>query len=406
MFSWNDTFKSESTQYFTILPLRKFAKEHKNKYLKTNAGRLELLSAIEKFANESEANEEIVLDWIDTSMKEGRREVYIQRYDDNPFIFSNLISDKYVEEKLTPEILNITNQHIIGNTYTEDFKLIKFEIQNNSLGRVISLYMCKMIYCSENSETKTAAQIYPAVVDVLVNQGCLVSRVKTKSNMYKYRQDTHDITILERTTIEKQAISLLKKCCTYLQINIGEANTDIFKTRLFNLLDDCTHTPEEIVNLMKEKTNDIEQISKIIIEDICMLDDSFMRDVEWDLSNMVEKYLSMTYPDQRIFTKNRIAYPIKLDATDQQASRVQQTAGFAQPLQSKDIFFDNKKMLQKNRKCESVKFSYERNDPVYCHNRYDVQITVKPRLCIVKFFEYTVEEDIENVLCSIMGNDE
>lgn len=406
MFAWNDTFYSESTQYFTMLPLQLFAKSRQNAYLKPNLDRRALLKAIARYANENESNEEAVNTWIDNTMKEGRREIYLEEYDSSSMVQDFLGKDEYVCGKLEQYIMNPNNRHFMGNVYNKDFQLVKYSIENGSFGRVITLFLCRLIYCTDEKErtNSVSKQIYPAVVEIFVDKEYIVTSVKTKSNLFLYNPDSTNVTDAETSTCEKQAFSAKQTALRMLQINdVKQNNIERLKTKLFCLVDACTQTPNEIVMLLQENVGKMEQMAKMVTEEICNLAPCYEQDVKWDIQNMIEKYFSMTYPDNRIFTKDRVAYPIKLDATDQQKSKVQQTSGFAQPLQSKDIFFDNKKMLQKNRQCDSAKFSYERLDSLYCPDRFNVLISVNRRNCIIKFTEYTVKEDIDNVLHTIIG---
>lgn len=407
MFRWNATFSNENTNYFTCLPLQLFAKRYQNAYLKPNMDRKELLNAIALFANQNPINEEIVNNWVDDTMKEGRREIYIEEYDDNLFTRNNLDNDEYVNGKLNKAILNMNNRHIVGNYYNETFSLVKYQINSGQFGRVITLFLCKLIYCTEDNkkEKSLTKQLYPVVVDVYIEKGFIVTSVKTKANLFEFNESTQVITELETTTSEKQAYSAKKKVLALLEINPAlNNNINRLKTQLYYLVNACTQTPDEIKDLLNENSTKINEITDRVVGDICKLSQEYRQDVLWDVQNMIEKYFSMTYPDKSVFTRNRTAYPLKLDATDQQESKVQQTSGLEEPLQSKDIFFDNKKMLQKNRQCDNVKFSYQRLSSLYCDDRYKVQILVNRKCCIIKFFEYTVKEDIDNVLRSIIGN--
>ena len=140
------------------------------------------------------------------------------------------------------------------------------------------------------------------------------------------------------------------------------------------------------------------------IKELCQLQDSQVSDVCDDIKNIVEKYLSITWKDKSIFTKDREAYPIKLNATDDEASRVEQVSGFAQPLQTKTVFFDNKKMLYKNQKCDNIELKWKRKNTKYFNDSFNVNLSVDGKgVCILKFREYVVREDIENVLSKIIG---
>ena len=68
------------------------------------------------------------------------------------------------------------------------------------------------------------------------------------------------------------------------------------------------------------------------------------------------------------------------------------------PLQSKAIFFDNKKMMQKSKICDGITFKFKRKRKTYFEEEFKVKIGVKKNYCHMKFFEYTEEVDIQNVL--------
>ena len=112
--------------------------------------------------------------------------------------------------------------------------------------------------------------------------------------------------------------------------------------------------------------NDKKELNNLVVseilEDICEIDEQYKDDLEADVLNLVEKYLSISYPDKSIFIDGRDAYPLKIIATDEEESHLEQASGLERPLQSKAIFFDNKKMMQKNRKCDGVIFSFEKKE--------------------------------------------
>ena len=140
-----------------------------------------------------------------------------------------------------------------------------------------------------------------------------------------------------------------------------------------------------------------------VMYQICDLRTGYKKDVQSNVLNMVEKYFSISYPDKQIFIKDREAYPLKLNATDEEDSKVEQTAAWEEPLQSKAIFFDNKKMLQKSQACDGVTFMFARLNTMYCTRQFKVKIVVNKDYCMLKFTEYTMEEDIIHVLFSLIG---
>ena len=69
MFSIPHTFANEDESYITIPALKRFAREKRNKELKTTVDRPQLMQDIESYANQSAEKEEEVLDWLDHVLK-------------------------------------------------------------------------------------------------------------------------------------------------------------------------------------------------------------------------------------------------------------------------------------------------------------------------------------------------
>ena len=403
MFSVPYTFANEDESYITIPALKRFAREKKNEDLKTTVDRPQLLQDIENYANQSPENEAEVLDWLDQVLVEGIKDVQIKLIDDESFTTSFIDQDEFVEKVLEPLIVNKTNRHL-NKGYTESLGVFRYEITNESVfGRRIRLYMGKLL-CTFDKKHGAATVPYPIAVDVYCDAGIIVARAKSKSGLYKYEEDF----VLEKATptkSEKETAAAIKWVAEKLVLNTRksfEAET-VFKSQLYDMLEKYTKTPTEIINLMDAKKTEIDGVVETVMHQICNLRAAYREDVKSNVLNMVEKYFSISYPNKQIFIKDREAYPLKLNATDEEASKVEQTAALEEPLQSKAIFFDNKKMLQKSRACDGVTFMFARLNTMYCSRQFKVKIVVNKDYCMLKFTEYTMEEDIIHVLFSLIG---
>lgn len=403
MFSVPYTFANEDESYITIPALKRFAREKKNEDLKTTVDRPQLLQDIENYANQSPENEAEVLDWLDQVLVEGIKDVQIKLIDDESFTTSFIDQDEFVEKVLEPLIVNKTNRHL-NKGYTESLGVFRYEITNESVfGRKIRLYMGKLL-CTFDKKHGAATVPYPIAVDVYCDAGIIVARAKSKSGLYKYEEDF----VLEKATptkSEKETAAAIKWVAEKLVLNTRksfEAET-VFKSRLYDMLEKYTKTPTEIINLMDAKKTEIDGVVETVMHQICNLRAAYREDVKSNVLNMVEKYFSISYPNKQIFIKDREAYPLKLNATDEEDSKVEQTAALEEPLQSKAIFFDNKKMLQKSRACDGVTFMFARLNTMYCSRQFKVKIVVNRDYCMLKFTEYTMEEDIIHVLFSLIG---
>lgn len=403
MFSIPYTFANEDESYITIPALKRFAREKKKEDLKTTLDRPQLLQDIENYANQSPEKEEEVLDWLDHVLIEGIKDVQIKIVDDELFTTTFLNEDEYVERIVEPLLVNADNRHL-NKGYSGELCLFRYEISNEGeYGRRIRLYLGRLL-CTFDKKHGAATVPYPIAVDVYCDIGIIVSRAKSKSGLYKYTDEF----VLEQaipTKSEKETATAIKWVCEKLAIGTKksfEAET-VFKSRLYCMLERYTQTPNEIVELINQKKAEIDGIVDSVMHQICNLRHGYEDDVRSNVLNMVEKYFSISYPDKRIFIKDREAYPLKLNATDEEDSKVEQTAALEEPLQSKAIFFDNKKMLQKSQACDGVTFMFARINTMYCSKQFKVKIVVNKDYCMLKFTEYTMEEDIIHVLFSLIG---
>ncbi len=266
------------------------------------------------------------------------------------------------------------------------------------------MYLGKLLYTFDKKSHTSAAYPYPIFVEIYADKGVIAARAKSKTGLFKYMEDF----ILERadtTTVEKQTEDAINTVCNWFGLRTLSAilANSKFKNQLYNMLEKYTKTPTEITELMQNKSSEIEEVVSNIMHEICHLAPKYKMDVHSSILNMIEKYFSISYPKKEIFTQERDAYPLKLSATDEEESKVEQTSAMEEPLQSKAIFFDNKKMLQTSKECDGVFFRFKRLDTLYCSKWFKVKIFVKKDYCTFKFTEYTMEEDIVNVLFSLIG---
>lgn len=401
MFELPITFKDENESYITMIALKNFSKK---KGLRTNDLRNELIDGVINFANSSPENEEEVLEWIDHVTKEGIKDIWLKKINLYHNTVQLLKNPPLVEAKVATYLQNVNRRHISTNQYNERIKLVKYEISETVQGTVVSFYLCKLIIIYD---TRNGAKTlwYPINVDIYVDKQYITGRAKSKSNMYEYNINGYIENVNQSLSVDKEVKNAIDHIASIFNIDIinNSSSYNFYRAQLYKLLDEYTHTPLEIQEMMSQQTQEIQNVADIIRESICSVNLGYKQDIESDVNNLVEKYLSISFPDKTIFTRNRIAYPLTVNATDEEESHLEQTAGLSEPLQSKAIFFDNKKMMQKSLKCDSVKFCYYRLDSRYSGREFSVKITAKKDGCLFKFTEFTLEEDIVNVLFSLIN---
>jgi len=233
---------------------------------------------------------------------------------------------------------------------------------------------------------------------------------KPRSNLFAYEEgEAFEYEKQNSITTDKIIFEVFSAIIKLLEAT-KEDHYNIFRNRLFRLLDHFTSTPKEIKEIMEAQAFQIDEIADTIAQ-LCNVQESPSMDkaLKEDINNTVEKYFSINWPDIQIFTKDRDAYPVKLKATDEEDSTVEQTAAEQSPLQTRAIFFDNKKMLYASRACDGMWLKWKSVVSDDENEKYfNVRIAVSTKakgFCAFKFTEYTSKEDIDRVVFSIISHE-
>lgn len=395
-------YSSDSEYYITVPTIQSFFESIGKK--QSLVIRQELFNALEEYANESQGNKENVLSWLDRTLREGATEIHLFNVQFDAVDLVRLADERWIDQLLHQ--MDGTSPHFAEQPQSERFSVINCKESTCSCGRVISFSLYRTVYVKPKNQAVYTLN-YPAFVDVYVDRNLLAVRGKSKSTMYQYTSEMEtfdDQASISTETLLSDAIVAVRE---FSELSLKSSN-DLkpFKERLYRLLKKYTETPVEIASMMEESKPEIENVVAAIKDTICRLPDSYNQRLQWDVRNLVEKYFSISYPDKSIFKKDRDAFPLKLTAKDEEESKVEQVSGFSEPLQSKAVFFDNKTMMQDTKCCEGISFRYQRrNRGFFTSNEFNVTFLAKTRYFMIKFTEYTTEEDIQNVLFSLLEDD-
>lgn len=406
MFVIPDTFMSENEEYLTHIPIKEFIKNNPQANIDRTAKRRQQLLQIQEYANTDENAQQIVEEWIDCSITAGRKEIYLRELEDNQIQFAYLNVNENVEQLMSDKITD--HRHICCNKYTADYSICKYTIEDkDDYGKVISVILCKSIYSFDSKEEKSI-QWYPVIVNIYLDRQYIEARAKQKTHMFKYEKidDVDEMSGLESLTPEKEAKTAIGIVCKILGIQTLRNNyaaMESVKGKIYNLLDRNIGTPDEIMNKLDENEETIRHIMEYYNQNIYPLDITLQRDFKDDIRNIFEKYMSISRGDLSLFIKDKKMYPIRLIASDEDTSKVDQTSAAKQPLQSKTIFFNNKSMIFKNKKCDGIMFSVEKENDTTKRNRYYAYIMERKGFCVISWQEYLKEDDIDYVLHTIFS---
>lgn len=417
MFEIPVSFRSENENYITNISLRDFVSSYARRRIRVSGNRPELINDLCEFADQSPDNRKIVLNWIDTIVKEGIKEVHINFVNVSDETNKIINSNEKIDEIFCQRLHNKENRHLCGNSFGNELSLVDYEYVDN----VLSFIFCKKVYIYDRQKQVTSS-IYPIYVDFIVNKKIIIGRAKSKSGMYPYSEKELNIDMLPvKLTAEKEICNAIKLTSMWLSMDVDVSlDADkLLRLQLYKLLDKFTRTPEEIKHSLEMQENQINNIVDTIVNKVSENSkkcneimkkgyhkeengEKYKEDIKLDVYNLFEKYFSISFPDKSIFMRGQ-AYPIKILATDDEESRVEQSAADEEPLQTKAVFFDNKKMINKSHLCDNILFCYNRINKKYASDsKFKVRLGVKNGTCIVKFTEYVREEDIKNVLFSII----
>lgn len=401
MFDILPAFKNENEGYITIPAMKHFLK---SKNLKIGEDRSDMLTSILEYAYKSQHNENDVLIWLDSVLREGQKEIHVKRIRLNRKTEELFSSDEKVEALFNPHEKDSTN-HVSTFSYSPTFSYIKHEISNTKIGQQYSVILGKQLYC-QNPDFTHRVIPYIVIIDIYPDISFIIGRAKPKANLYKYDGkafDPEQHRAIEAGNLIEEAITKVVDLLGCEELKKAEA-VSFFGNSLYNIVEEYTQTPDEIRDILETKQEMLNDLVRTYQTEFCLNSVDNHLDVTSDVRNLAEKYLSVNWPDTDIFTRGRRAYPTKLSATDEEESKVDQRSGLEKPLQSKSIFFDNKRTLEKNRSCDSAQFCYNRANTKYFGPDFKVAITISrtKNYITVKFPDYTQEEDIQDVLLEVI----
>ncbi len=394
-----DCWANETENYITNPVMIEFCKDNN---IKSQIMRRDLLKAINDFSMLSEENKNKVADWLEIIMKQGIKNVLFREIN-IPFEMimelknnaSNVLLEKF------PECANRKLYSHITKGIKINLQSINMEKRENNISKISFTFT---IYLYELKNEVRSKIIYPIFVDINLDSNIIIGRAKSKSNIFRVNsKDENEIG--NKTTTDQ----LIKECISFVEEKIGakEINKEKYiydiKKSIYKILEKYTFTPEIIKEKIDSMDDYIDEFINNTLEKLEVNQALNFNKAKEDIKIFIEKYISINVEDKDIFINDREAYPYKLIATDSEFTKVEETTTSFEPLQCKEKFFDNKKSIKYEGTCDGIFLIYARKDRGYfSNNTYKVKISTKKDFCCVRFESYVTEEDINNVLSSII----
>ncbi|MDR7856347.1 hypothetical protein [Tissierella sp.] len=402
------SFLDENESYLVIPVLRRFCSKYNLRQFNV---REELLDEILDFANMNDNNRIIFLNWLEESLKEGNKHIYIRDIFSNNEQFDELKNLETCEEILATIYEDCPNNYISEATHEIEIKLQNYRIHHrDNIVHKLSFNFTIKLLCGDSIMDVGRYIIFPVFIDVDIENNYISGRAKPKTNLFKKTDPTNDTLIQNLKVSNKELIiEAIKKIKNDLDLEFRdnyESHT-IFRNKLFNLLKYYTFTPDEIQCKINSMTNKIDNFINDVFSELEIPLLSNFDNAKEDLNIFIEKFISINYDDQTIFTKDRDAYPVRLSATDSELTKISEASANREPLQHKEKYFDNKKSIERDESCDGMMLCFNRNNTKYFgNNPFVVSLEVIQGYLSLKFPQYVEEEDIQHVLSRAIEDSE
>lgn len=398
------SFRDRNEDYLVVPKLEQFCKYNN---LRTSLDKVELIDSIIDFANKNEDNSIKFKEWLDRTLKEGVKKILVTKVK-NLKKFKNKKKEEW-EELIRKGFKIEESKYIIDAKHSCAIKLFNYKLtEDNEVIKKVSLNFTVLLKEKKNKEESLRTIVYPIFIDLYLDKGYLVGRSKPKSSLYRFKRYKNNEEI--KDDIEDKTVKLEKLIqetfeIIYRTLDIEKESVQSsmhrFKSIIHFIIDECTKTPSEIITKLQNEDSFIHDFITEFFkrQSIDILSNENYMDAIEDIKIFMEKYISINSLDKEIFTNDRYAYPTQIAVTDSDFSSLEESSLDDNPLQCTPIFFDNKKLIHKQKKCDGASFIFK---SVLENKKISVILGVKKGYIYIDFRKYVLEEEIENVLSRII----
>lgn len=401
---------SQDNESYVVLPVLKRMCAHND--INVSQNKRELINSILALAERPEKYND-VRDFFERSIKQGSKHVKLRK------IMVPDPSVDYVEvlSQILPRTMFtfFTDYNIaLGYNIVPGIKLMNYSfVYNENCVKKIQLVFNAHLFELVNRADGVFDRIsYPLHVDIDVEQREMVVRAKNKTNLYLAIPYDEDV----KTSVTPNALmdSTFNYCVTLFRFELCslDDSTRYFRNILGRMLDALTQTPEEIEAKITNYSGWIENSAQLIYEQESILycADAPMGGYKMaldDLKILVEKHISINYEDTSIFTQGKPAYPVRISIRDAELSTVNERSSEIDPIQTKAVFFDNKRSSNIEKACTAMSLCFQRiARTYYTTSHYLVALSTVSGFCVGEFPHYVDEEDIAYVFSTFRSYSE
>lgn len=408
MFEIPITFKEDD--YIQLPQLRTFCAEH---CLQLNENKKDLLDRVEKFANENAENLVLTKKWINDVVREGTKEILYRKV----YIGEQWKDYRQASENLENYFPSCTQSDILDYCNTSKCSIVNYSFEKDqktgAVKKILFTFSQKLLEKRQKEKKEEALTvIYPIFIDLYVDEGFVVARYCSKTNVFNWTSD-FTINVESKFNTRKRAIEVTEKLLNKLNID----SVSVEKSRanvqgyLYKLYEKYSFTPNEIKKVINSQKERIRTFVINYFKDMGIGITSVPEAIK-DMEIFFEKYLATNSDfDDNVFKKDREAYIIRIRTDNiQEMTRIDAQVKIGEPLQCTEAFYDSKKTMIKNKECDRLNLCYNRNynreeKRKYFSSHFLVKYDFYKGYGIVNIKYCAERRDIENVLQAIFEND-
>ena len=170
-----ECWANENENYITNPVLAEFCT---NNGIKTQYTRMDLLNAINEYAQENDENKAKVEDWLEVVLKQGMKNILFRKIEFETKPDDDILRKSFTECKNRKLYSNITE----GNS----LNLQSMKIRNNKIEFVFTIFIIE-----EKKDVKSRI-VYPIFIDIDLNKKLIFGRAKSKTNIHTVSSENID----------------------------------------------------------------------------------------------------------------------------------------------------------------------------------------------------------------------
>lgn len=387
--------------YIIKYPIFNFIKQENIKYKGMLLDCENLSRAIDEAIETGKIKEKELVQHIFTWLYQGRKKILVRYFDVNDLKdiqessrFDEIISNSIHYSNSVKGIENLRLSD--NNCELIDKRVYINSADNNKIDKAVLVFN-QIVDHEKRGKFVTAKERIPLPVFVTVDfiNNEITSRVCTKTDLYMLSGDKTDDLSIAKTILER-VIAVLQ-----LPIEVSEECINKIKQTVFNIHDEVTKLPKEILEKGESITADINKFIDAVDEKISIVENDISKEELCNnIKNVILKEIISFYDDKELFEEGKYAISTGIDARGHSLSKLQYKAPADEPVQSNPEYQNIRNVLSDADTIRKNVLLWK--SVVLADEKIRSKIYIdESGYGVISLEQYVLEGDIENVLSKI-----